>query len=91
MKDNIKSWEHQPTNVIKIDGNPIEVKTLPLDIQFDIQTFDKFKTDLLQIAYQQELMHHALNSKLAEINAKIKALFNKSEIIGEKNDNTGKE
>jgi folate-dependent tRNA-U54 methylase TrmFO/GidA len=72
----IKSWIASKTNVIRIDGNNVvSVDTLPEDIQFDIETYDKFRQDYLNLLYQQEIMHQAINGKMGAIQIKIKNYY----------------
>lgn len=70
--NSIKTWTVGKTSVINIEGKPVAVDTLPQDIQFEIETYDKFKQDYLNILYQKDVLHHAVRGKLEHITGIIK-------------------
>jgi hypothetical protein len=76
----IKSWTSNKTNIIRIDDkNIVAVDNLPDDIRFDIETYDKFRQEYLNLFYEQEKLHHAVNGKLASIINKIKNYYNEQQ------------
>lgn len=83
------SWKTSETRVITVEGKPIEVKTLPIKTQFEIETYDRYKQEYLDLMYAQDKLKHALQSKLALIENEIRQ-FLMPKTTGESND-TGKE
>lgn len=69
----IKSWTANKTNIIRIDEKIIvTIDMLPEEIQFDIETYDKIRQEYLNLLYEQDKLHHAVNGKLSSIINKIK-------------------
>ena len=83
---NIDSWKISETRVITVEGKPTEVKTLPTEIQFEIETYDRFKQEYLDLLYAQDKLRHALQSKLAHIENKIKQHLTPKDTTGDQND-----
>jgi hypothetical protein len=79
----INSWKINESTVITVDGKTVAVATLPDDIRFDFQTYDRLRQEYLDCLYLQEKLHLAVNGKLNEIFRKIKALEEPKTTVGE--------
>jgi hypothetical protein len=75
MNKKLKSWEPTKTLIITIDGKSIEVDSLPQEIKFELETYDRIKADYLDVLFEQEKLHLAMNAKYAQVVSNIKKLF----------------
>lgn len=88
MNKKLKSWEPNRTKEIFIDGKSIDVDSLPQEIRFEIETYDRIKADYLEILFEQEKIHLAMNAKYAQVISNIKKLYSPSNPVTEQTGDT---
>lgn len=84
MRDKITSWTVESTTTIKLDNQVIDIKSLSSELRFEIQTFDKIKTDYAESVYKSQVLHLALNAQYQKIVSAIKAASQPKEDSNEK-------
>ena len=94
------SWKAEPTSVVWLDEkkqSPVVVNTLPEDIKFDIETYDRMRQSFLDLRYQLEVLQLAISGKHGQIVMKIRALVdaqnvaNATQTTGEQREAISKE
>lgn len=68
-----KSWTAEPTSIVWIDEKtPVPVNSLPDDIRFEIETYDKIRQEFLDIRFKLEVLQLAVSGKYNQIVVKVK-------------------
>lgn len=91
---NKMSWKAEPTSIIWLDEDkPVTVNSLPDDIKFDLETYDRMRQSFLDLRYQMEILQLAVSGKYNQIVVKIKNAteVKKTNPTGDENDGIEKE
>ena len=88
---NKMSWKAEPTSIIWLDEDkPVTVNSLPDDIKFDLETYDRMRQSFLDLRYQMEIAQLAVSGKYNQIVVKIKNAT-KTKPTGDENDGIAQE
>jgi len=87
----LNSWELEKSPIIHIEGKPVAISSLPKNIQFQIETFDKFKQEYANLLYEQDKLKSAIDGKNIYIQTLIKEFIKSKEISQENTNDIGKE
>lgn len=83
------SWKADPTSIIWLDQDkPVTVSSLPDDIKFELETYDRMRQSFLDLRYQMEILQLAVSGKYNQIVVKIKNATEskKTKSTGDEND-----
>ena len=86
----MKSWKTEKTEIIKIKDIPVIIKELPEDIIFDVETYDRLKTDYLDCLYEQQKLKLAIETQFNTILSKIMKLKTDNPQMENSDDSTTK-